>query len=413
MTARPLVWIVLALLGFVILIGLWQTTADNDVVSLEPLASEVPDMGVTSSMGVWWAANEAGKGNSPLSGTDDAATFDSISAAPGAYVGQVQDMKRTNPDLRLLVYMNGAFAQTFESEAYPSHWYARDQHGNKIQSTGYRNWLMRTWGIPWQQNRARTCETLVRATGYDGCMIDVLGLGPLTPGYLSALPVDPVSQQTWLPEDWLQNSRNLIERVKTTVGEDAEVIVNGLGDGTQFYDASASTRILLDSADGAIAESWLRSPAGDVDSCPTLKDYQQDLRMLDVADDIRGDVYVLTKVWTGASEEDLSRWQRFSYASYLLAANKNTYFSFSGGRGSEQDSNAFWLHSSIGEPIGVRRSWNGLLVRIYSNGIAMVNLQAEPITVEVPEGFISERGDDGDEEVVIEPCDGETLLRSR
>ena len=52
--------------------------------------------------------------------------FDMIVALKGTYAKYADDMRAANPDLTLLVYLNGVMAQANEGSRLPGRWYATD-----------------------------------------------------------------------------------------------------------------------------------------------------------------------------------------------------------------------------------------------------------------------------------------------
>ena len=127
--------------------------------------------------------------------------------SPPSTPGSVAEMKRARPGLRLLVYMNAAFVQARDGDAYPDAWYARDADGAKIISLGFANWLMDVTVRGWARDRAKTCERLIAGAGYDGCMLDLLGTAPLLPGYATGIPIDERTDEPWRSKDWLERHR--------------------------------------------------------------------------------------------------------------------------------------------------------------------------------------------------------------
>ena len=87
-------------------------------------------------------------------------------------------MKAANPNLTLLVYLNGSYAQQNQGSAFPDAWYSHTAGGAKITSKGYGNYLMNPASPGWINQVVQTCIAFKADSGYDGCLLDMLGTGP-------------------------------------------------------------------------------------------------------------------------------------------------------------------------------------------------------------------------------------------
>src|SRR5436309_273690 len=123
-----------------------------------------------------------------------ATTRSLVVLTPGQLNGYAPTMHAANPNLRIFIYVNGMFAQQNQGSTFPSAWYMRSADGSKIQSKGWGNFLMdpratasyTAGGVTytgWADYVSKTCSTDLRKSGADGCMLDMLGTGPLDPGY--------------------------------------------------------------------------------------------------------------------------------------------------------------------------------------------------------------------------------------
>src|SRR5436309_857296 len=75
----------------------------------------------------------------------DATSLDVIVARKGTFTPYLAAMRSANPNLKLLVYLNGAYAQQNQGPstgAYPSSWYAKGTNGAPVTSKSEGNWLM-------------------------------------------------------------------------------------------------------------------------------------------------------------------------------------------------------------------------------------------------------------------------------
>ena len=143
-------------------------------------------------------ANESSSGSRTREqAVNDARSFNVIVATQNKYSSYVRDMKAANPNLLLMAYMNGTFAQSGQANAYPDSWYVKDRSGKKVRSRGYGNYMMNPSNPAWVDDRVRTCKQLIGATGYDGGMLDMLGTAPTQAGYVTSLGINPATRAPW------------------------------------------------------------------------------------------------------------------------------------------------------------------------------------------------------------------------
>ena len=85
-----------------------------------------------------WAATNGGgpKAQTPTLAQALAAAhdYDLILATKNSYAPYVAQMRQANPDLKIVAYLNGTYAQSDQASAYPESWYARAADGSKVRS---------------------------------------------------------------------------------------------------------------------------------------------------------------------------------------------------------------------------------------------------------------------------------------
>jgi len=318
-------------------------------------------------------------------------------------------MRRLDPELRILVYMNGAFAQARQGEAYPDSWYARDANGSKVRSVGYGNWLMDVTEQGWIDDRARTCERLLAAR-LDGCMLDLLGTAPLLPGYATGIPVDPRTGEAWRPKDWLAATSDIARTVQRLV-RPAIVIGNGLGSGPRFFDVAAPSSVLLHGVRGGIAEGWLRHPAQEIDAFPTLPAWLLDIEMLSSAGRQGKTVLVVTKAWAHGTREQKDRLHEYALASFLLGMEGDAYFHFSYSPRSDPIRPHPWWDPDIGRAIESYGIVDGIYRRRFTRGLVLVNPSDDTRTLQLDGDFVDLRGTTL-RTVTLSPRSGIVLVRA-
>lgn len=322
---------------------------------------------------LWAAENEASTHTTTLADAiADAQRFGVIVAVKSTYRSYVGPMKTANPSLLLLVYMNGSYVGKNEGSSYPEAWYAHDVNGAKIQSADWGNYLMDVSNPDWIANRARACASLISYSGYDGCMIDMLGLAPLDPGYDTALPIDPATGQAWTGSDWLRGTSSLAAAVRASVGPHL-VFGNGFASGPRYFNTSSPTRQLLSGVDGGIAEGWLRTAYAKITAFRSETAWRQDVDMLANAGSAGDSVLVLTKVWSSGTQAQKDAWHKYALASFFLGTDGTSFFSFRYSSTDDPTTVTAWDSIDIGQPLGAYAKVGGVYRRDFTGGLALVN----------------------------------------
>src|SRR3954468_5536169 len=148
----------------------------------------------------------------------DAKSLDLIVARKGTFTPYVAAMRLANPSVKVLVYLNGAYAQQNQgptSGAYPAPWYAKDSRSRNVTSKNEGNWLMDVTNPAWMQDRTQTCTAFLADSGYDGCYVDMLGAASVAAGYVSSPPVNPATKLAWTATDWMTATSKLGAAVRT------------------------------------------------------------------------------------------------------------------------------------------------------------------------------------------------------
>ena len=357
----------------------------------------------------WAPANEREAAISRQEAVGAASHFDLVVLSPSIDTELIAEMKRVEPRLRLLAYMNAAFAQARDTDTFPDDWYARDADGSKISSLGFGNWLMDVAERGWARDRAKSC-TRVLESGYDGCMLDLLGTAPLLPGYATGIPIDERTGEPWQPRDWLEATSTIAGIVERRV-RPAIVVGNGLGNGRRFFDAAAPSSILLSGIHGGIAEGWLRSPREALHDYPSVDDWLLDIRMLSSAGGNGKTVLVLTKAWAQGTKHEKDRWHEYALASFLLGMEGSSFFHFSySPRADPIRWDPRW-DPDIGRSLESFEVIDGVYRRRFARGIVVVNPTDAPVVASLPGSFTTLDGVQVQGSMTIPPHSGE-ILRS-
>jgi hypothetical protein len=335
--------------------------------------------------------------------------FDLVVVSPGSSAHQVAAMKRANSSITILVYLNAVFAQNGDAAEYPPSWFARDRDGRRIRSVAFDNWLMDVARPEWRAGRASRCAAMLAEAPYDGCMLDVMGIAPLRRGYASGVPVDARTGRPWRRDAWLAATARIARTVVRRV-QPAIVVGNGLGDGVRFFDRAAPTAALLQSLDGAIAESWLRSPDEDLDSYPPMAEWTKDLRMLQALERSGTEGMVLTKAWAPGTRQEKDALHQFALATFLLGTRGQTRFSFSYGPGWDRSFSHPWWRLDLGRPLGPFETEGGVYRRRFERALVLVNPTTRPRRIDVDGPFVDLDGNSVTGAFTVHPHTGVILL---
>ena len=308
---------------------------------------------------------------------NDARTLDLIVARKGTFTPYLAAMRAANPSVKVLVYLNGAYAQQNQgpsSGAYPASWYAKDAYGRPVTSKSEGNWLMVVSNQAWVQDRAQTCTSYLTESGYDGCYVDMLGATSVSPGYVSSPPVNPATAQVWTSQDWLAATSKVGAAVKNA-NSSRMVVGNGLQNGRQYFSSPDATSVLLNGMDGGNAQGWIRGAGDAINSFPSVANWKRDVDMLVDTGTKGKSVMTMTKVWgVTATQDQIDAVHRFALASFLLGTNGNQYFDYDANQtdGTVVPDHPY-DHVNVGQPSGPYALKSNVYVRYFSNGIAVVN----------------------------------------
>jgi hypothetical protein len=104
--------------------------------------------------------------------------------------------------------------------------------------------------------------------------------------------------------------------------------------------------------------------------------------MLVDAENAGQSVLTTTKLFTTSNQTQQNQWHKFALASFLLAANGHSYFSFVASKTNTAIvANSAWDHVAIGTPLGAYVQSGSLFGRSFTNGVVWVNPNSTPQTV--------------------------------
>jgi hypothetical protein len=304
--------------------------------------------------------------------------FDVITEHWQVYWEYVQQMKAANPRLQLFVYMNGTF--TYKTDLEESA-YAHDAEGRRISTLSKPiTWLLdpsSPVAIAYQERRA---ITLLRASGYDGLYVDLLGPAALSLDYVTSLPINAATTQPWTTNEWLQATTHIGARLKATLAP-RPIFANGLRNGGSYFNATAPTEQLLDSGiEGGLPEAWLRAAVDPITAYPRESVWKKNVDMLIAAGARSASVMTMTKVWVTGTTEQKNAWYKYSLASYLLGNDGRAWFYFSYQPG-DGEVNRRWNRAYLGRALTSYGKRDGVYQRDFSAGRVLVNPTPNTVTV--------------------------------
>ena len=353
-----------------------------------PRADGAPD----SRIPVWapdWMGTQQGAITRSLA-LRQAGVFDVIIAQPGQYKSYVSQMEAANPSLTLYVYRN-AVAQGLAT--FPESYYTHTAAGARIRFPQWGTYEMNPKSPGWISELTSECRSLMASSDYEGCFLDVLGVSGVNPRDVTGLPTNPSTGRAYTQRDWMLATTSLAKQVIRALAPHP-VIGNGLLTGSKYFDATAPTESLLDSGMKAgMVEAFVRSAHDAVTSYRGEAQWRQDIDMLlDIAKRSTGNVaVVVTKVWTTASSAQISAWETYSLATFLLGwVPGHTYFSFRADKLLTAPSALYRL--AIGTPTGSYAKVEGVYQRTFTTGRVLVNPTSSTFRVQLGGSYEDPQG---------------------
>jgi Hypothetical glycosyl hydrolase family 15 len=366
---------------------------------------------VTNALKRWAATNGGGDAAQTVTQAQavaDATNYDLLVAQRKTFPPYLGPMRAANPDLKIVAYLNGTYAQSNQGTAYPDAWYVRAADGSKVQSKKFGNYLMDPTNQGWIQNRVQTCATYAAQSGYDGCYLDMLGNATVGAGYDTAAPINPATHTVWTRSQWIGATSKLGTSVQSA-NPALLVVGNGLANGTQFFDPqSGPTSTLLNGIPAANAQGFVRNENDALTNFRSTAAWKRDVAMLVSAGTRTRSVMAMAKVGKPATPSQLQQVHRYALATFLLGTDGNQYFYFS-PNGNEDGVNAPDTpddHVNPGLPAGpyVAKA-NGAYVRPFSAGYVAVNPTDATVQVNLGATYVDLDGQSG-QQATLEPHTG-------
>jgi putative glycosyl hydrolase-like family 15 (GHL15) protein len=316
--------------------------------------------------------------------------FDLITANPRQLGGYGSAMRAANPAMKLFVYLNGTYLYKRLVGTLPDSVLSHDARGAVIRSRGYGNVLGNPANPGWIAYVQTECAKLLAASPFDGCFLDMLGTGPLFPGYGTGLPIDPSTGKVWTRRDWLTTTAALAAKVATFTGK--PMIGNGLGSGPRYFNPAGPASLLLQGATGATAEAWVRPAGAPLSWHQKPAAWQQEADMLSDAHTVGGLALTITKTWTAGSALQKADARKFALATFLLGNNGSSYFYFTANPMDPATLGDPLYELPIGSPTGPYTVSGGVYARAFTNGKVLVNPTGAAVTVPLGGTYVRSGG---------------------
>ncbi len=284
--------------------------------------------------------------------------------------------------LLILQYINGTFHLKNEvANVTDENLFMHTKDGNRIQSKDFGNTLANIYHPQWVQSRINTCEAkIAQSGGVDGCFLDTMGLAPIRPTYVvPGVPWNESTGAAYTGAQWLDGTTNIAREVRNGLGG-KKVFVNGLLNGSYYFDPAAPTKRLIDAADGGMIEILFRPPNTGVTAYPNETKWKADVDMLAAAAGRNNKTLITTtKVWMPGTQAQYDAWHRYSVASFLMGTTGHEYFNFRLDK--NMTTKDRYAGVNVGTHTGGYAKVGGVYQRSFTNGVVIVNPTKNAVTV--------------------------------
>ena len=356
-----------------------------------------------------WTPEFMGRGHGPYTNaelTAMAKRFSLIVTMPKRFTASVALMKAANPALELGVYRNATFATGKLAEST----YAHTASGERIHSLKWPTTYLMELGSPaWRAQVDTTCTTMVRASKYDYCYLDVLGNGPLISGdYMSGVPVG-ADGKAWTPNQWITWAAAISASAAKALGRPQ--YGNGLGTGERYFNPSYASSPLVAPNKQVAAEGFVRNARGDIGLFLPEAQWKQEVDMI-VDTEARGKgMMAITKLWVDATEQQRNRWHSYTLATFLLGSNGRSKFCFLRDETPEAvEMDHPYNQIDVGTPTGAYAKWKGVYRRDFTKALVLVNPSTTSRTVPLTRAYTTLSGQSVSGSIDVRPNTARILL---
>lgn len=310
--------------------------------------------------------------------------FDLVVAMPTAFRNHAGSMRRANPNVRLLAYSNGTILGRAKAGGYPESAFAHALSGARITLPAWDSYLMDPASPLWKAAASRMCVGRSAKGGYDGCLVDNLTLGIWAKGHVTALPVKPGTRRLYTQAEYQQALIRLAAYLERRA-PGLTYIGNAIENSYRFWRADVKSSVAAKRLSGAQMEDFLRGAVSPVTAFPQGQAWLDNVAVIRELDASGVTGLFTTKLWVRATAAQVAAWQRFAMASFLMAANGDSYLAFTPSRnkaGAMGVNNPYAMPGDLGPPTGkMTRHASGAYYRQFENGVSVVNPTPSTVTV--------------------------------
>jgi hypothetical protein len=335
-------------------------------------------------------------------------------------LSQMEDMRRINPRLRVVrdVWMLSSNDVGLESiapgDGAHDSWFLRGADGEFVRAyddrpswNGHANYVLDPANASVRLALGAQAR-MARRVGYDGVLLeDVLPYvpspdSPYERRILDAHPIDPGTGSPYTDAAWRAAVGGLIVRVREIAGADALVVIAGT-DGSDYLRAGGADLSAL--ADVTLLRPFAGDPErwrDDIDAATQLA--------------IAGrSVIALAPGAPASSPEQQERIDRYAFASYLLTLEAApAYYGQQAPGDAPPEGYALqpsYRMAPLGNPIGQRHEVDGVEIRVFDRGMALVNGGSVVHDVPLPGRYYSPDGHKVEGHIVLAPGDAAVLVK--
>lgn len=303
--------------------------------------------------------------------------FDIGISLKAMYQNIVGELIAANPALVMAVYTNGTHSKK-APPYFPLDWYIYDINGVPVRSKAFPDNHLMNPRSSWVGFKMDEAKALLDSD-YNAIYVDELGVGPVYLEGVTSAPVISGSRTPYTWDEWMKDCIYLAKSYQTVTAK--PVYANGLGNGARFFEYpvgdvktsnGGNTRPLLDVCDRTLGESFLRGATQPPSYYPTVKNWNRDVDMVAAAG---AKSMFCCKVWSSTDAAVVARIHRWSLGSFLLGANPDTAWYFTGKNAKELTPSvtpwsATWDRAKqLGNPVSPRDNTH----RDFVNGYVDVN----------------------------------------
>ncbi len=339
---------------------------------------------------------------------------DLVAAMPYAFKDHSDAMRSANPDVSLLAYANATLATDEATAELPEAAFAHDTQGRRIKAPDFDTYLMESSTWRWRVEANKQCNDRSELGGFDGCLVDMLTLGIFANGYVTSLPVNPSTGATYTQAQYRSQMISIAQHYRTQ-SPGLIHVGNSVENAYRYWQSKdATSQSLANSQPGAQMEDFLRGSGTAVTKFPSPADW---VRNVDVIRDMESQNTAglfTTKLWVGASAQQIKQWQAYAMASFLMGADGRSYLAFTSSRnkaGVMGTALPYSMPKTIGTPNGaMTQEPSGAWTRKFSNGLSVVNPTSNSVLVELDSPMVRLNGITKSS-FWLEANSGEVLLR--